>query len=445
MASKRTHDDDAAIERSPQRRALAADESSIREASSIRQRAERYRLATAKMPLDSLTCTWTRGKNRRLQQQQVSRLCDDFRELGLEREAEENFLLVQCSAAAVEQMLGFLGVGRLLKDGESARDRTWSFHDWLVVNSGEEVEVMAGQHRMAALRQYATKTGSDTGKLWWTCYIYDADSLPRELDMQLRMNRRGSSLPDSAADMWMQLVQAQEQDGRLFHGNKAAVQKRMREVLRLGGGDTFPAGRVVTLWRNDRWRSMITRWCRTEVGRGTFTNISTWEWMASLRIDNYWFSVFEEVLGVLHSLPCDGADSVTKADWAEFVKALGGRAYGESEAMELFYPERDDEMDELAKKRRRRQSQRRKGFLRGLGDAEYDAVFRHIVHNGSHTGTRQSFPDVEGFLKTKKDEGQIMRRVMEHVVRWVNGSPYEVVDNRDNNKPLLRGRKPYRN
>lgn len=104
--------------------------------------------------------------------------------------------------------------------------------------------------------------------------------------MQLRMNRRGSSLPDSAADMWMQLVQAQEQDGRLFHGNKAAVQRRMREVLRLGGGDTFPAGRVVTLWRNDRWRSMITRWCRTEVGRGTFTNISTWEWMASLRIDN---------------------------------------------------------------------------------------------------------------------------------------------------------------
>lgn len=174
MASKRTHDDDAATERSPQRRALAADESSIREASSIRQRAERYRLATAKMPLDSLTCTWKRGKNRRLQQQQVSRLCDDFRELGLEREAEENFLLVQCSAAAVEQMLRFLGVGRLLKDGESARDRTWSFHDWLVVNSGEEVEVMAGQHRMAALRQYATKTGSDTGKLWWTCYIYDA-------------------------------------------------------------------------------------------------------------------------------------------------------------------------------------------------------------------------------------------------------------------------------
>lgn len=104
--------------------------------------------------------------------------------------------------------------------------------------------------------------------------------------MQLRMNRRGSSLPDSAAGMWMQLEQAHEQDGRLFHGNKVAVQKQMREVLRLGSGDSFPAGRVVTLWRNKRWRNMITRWCRTEVGRGTFTNISTWEWMASLRIDN---------------------------------------------------------------------------------------------------------------------------------------------------------------
>lgn len=55
--------------------------------------------------------------------------------------------------------------------------------------------------------------------------------------MQLRMNRRGSSLPDSAAGMWMQLEHAHEQDGRLFHGNKVAVQKQMREVLRLGRGD----------------------------------------------------------------------------------------------------------------------------------------------------------------------------------------------------------------
>lgn len=174
MAGKRNHDDEAAIERSPKRRGAAADESSIREASSIRQQAERHRLATAKMPLDSLTCTWTRGKNRRLQQQQVSRLCEDFRALGLEREAEENFLLVQCSAAAVEQMLAFLGVGRVLRDGERAQDRIWNFEDWPIVNSGEEVEVMAGQHRMAALRQYARQTGIGTGQLWWTCYIYEA-------------------------------------------------------------------------------------------------------------------------------------------------------------------------------------------------------------------------------------------------------------------------------
>lgn len=115
-----------------------------------------------------------------------------------------------------------------------------------------------------------------------------------------------------------------------------------------------------------------------------------------------------------------------------------GRAYGESEVTELFYPERGDEIDASTQKKRRRQSQRRKGFLRGLGDEDYDAVFRHIIHNSIHAGTRQSFPDVEGLLKTKKDEGQIMRRVMEHVVRWVNDNPTEVADNRDNNKPLLR-------
>lgn len=93
-------------------------------------------------------------------------------------------------------------------------------------------------------------------------------------------------MPDSAGDMWMQLVLAQEQDSTLFKGNKPTVQKQIREVLRLSSGDSFPVGRVVTLWRNDRWREMITRWCRTELGRETLRNISTWEWMASLRLDS---------------------------------------------------------------------------------------------------------------------------------------------------------------
>lgn len=83
----------------------------------------------------------------------------------------------------------------------------------------------------------------------------------------------------------MQLVLASGQDDSLFRGKKAAVERQMLDVLRLSSEDRFPVSRLVTLWKNDRWRSMITRWCETEVGRATF-NISTWDWMSSYRIDN---------------------------------------------------------------------------------------------------------------------------------------------------------------
>ncbi|MGH7963170.1 MAG: hypothetical protein ACRERD_15295, partial [Candidatus Binatia bacterium] len=213
---------------------------------------------------------------------------------------------VQCSAAAVEDMLRHMGMGG---EQDDARDGVLCFRDWGLVHPELRAEVMAGQHRIEALRQYGTERGCGASELWWTCHLYDegmengqgtrwggsetsttnktwTDTLPKELNLQLRVNRRGSSLPDRPGDMWIQLVLAAEQDDGLFRGTKSEVQKRIREVLRLGHADTFPAGRVVTLWRNQRWRTMITRWYRTEVGRGACTSISTWEWMASLRIDS---------------------------------------------------------------------------------------------------------------------------------------------------------------
>lgn len=180
------------------------------------------------------------------------------------------------------------------------------------------------------------------------------DKLPRELNMQLRMNRRGSSLPDCQGDMWMQLVQAHEQEAMLLEGDKRTVEKRIRSMLQLGSKDTFPAGRVVTLWRNERWREMLTRWYGTQLGRETLHNISPCEWMASLQIDGvsmqfpgsrhfeagdyhdsnnlwhagansgqYWFSTFEGALRTLSELHAEAGDCVNRADWAEMVKALG--------------------------------------------------------------------------------------------------------------------------
>lgn len=164
---------DKVAERAPKRRALATSRIGFQDGQSIQQQAERYKLATAKMPLDALSCKWQRGKNRGLQAQQVSRLCEDFRVLGLAREAEENYILVQCSAAAVERMLNKTttrdGGSRELGDG----DTILSFEDWAEVNGGEKVEVMAGQHRIEALRKYVQRTASGTEQLWWTCHIYD--------------------------------------------------------------------------------------------------------------------------------------------------------------------------------------------------------------------------------------------------------------------------------
>lgn len=83
----------------------------------------------------------------------------------------------------------------------------------------------------------------------------------------------------------MQIVSAATRNKALFQGKKAVVEGQVLDILRLDGVDRFPVSRLVTLWKNNRWRCMITRWCETEIDRATF-NISTWDWMASYGIDS---------------------------------------------------------------------------------------------------------------------------------------------------------------
>lgn len=92
-------------------------------------------------------------------------------------------------------------------------------------------------------------------------------------------------MPDSHGDVWNQVVMAACHDERIFQGKKTEVEKKLREILRLDDVQKVPISRLVTLWNNERWRSMISRWCETRLGAATF-NISTWEWMASCRIDS---------------------------------------------------------------------------------------------------------------------------------------------------------------
>lgn len=194
----------------------------------------------------------------------------------------------------------------------------------------------------------------------------------------------------------MQLVLASGQNETLFRGKKPLVEEQMREILRLGS-ERFPISRLVTLWKNDRWRSMITRWCETEVGRATF-NISTWDWMASYRIDNYWFSTFEEVLETLQRLPGRAVENVDAGDWAKLVAGLPP-GYGEADVRRLFYPEPVGGCDSgrATEGRRRGGPRRRKGFLQEMGDKAYDEVFRRVAD-----GSRLRFPDVQALLKTTK-------------------------------------------
>ena len=74
-------------------------------------------------------------------------------------------------------------------------------------------------------------------------------------------------------------------DDSLFQGTNSQIERKMLEALGLSGPVKFPIRRLVTLWKNANWRSMITRWCETTLGQATFT-ISTWEWMASCRMDD---------------------------------------------------------------------------------------------------------------------------------------------------------------
>ena len=99
------------------------------------------------------------------------------------------------------------------------------------------------------------------------------------------MNRQDAMMADSHGDIWVQLVAAASEKPGMFHGNDDEMKAQMRRALRLSGEPGFPQRRLATIWRNERWRQMATRWCQATVGRATF-QISTWDWMIRLRIDD---------------------------------------------------------------------------------------------------------------------------------------------------------------
>jgi hypothetical protein len=142
------------------------------EGASARIRARPYLLVTARMPVQALTSTWSLGQNRPVDERHVRQLRSLFDQGGLNRQAIENRLFVLCRREDVERMQKHLE-----EEGEASgpprNEEHPYFRDWLSVVR-RPAELMAGQHRTQALRQYVASLGSrGDDDLWWTCELYD--------------------------------------------------------------------------------------------------------------------------------------------------------------------------------------------------------------------------------------------------------------------------------
>ncbi|KAF4417011.1 hypothetical protein CFRS1_v016120, partial [Colletotrichum fructicola] len=286
-------------------------------------------------------------------------------------------------------------------------------------------EVMAGQHRIQALREYVKETGAPGSNLWWVCELYDKDRLPRDLNVKLRVNRRDPSLPDNHGQIWMQLASIAFTGGREDEGlGGEDAAPHVIEALRLGGDKHFPTRRLITLWNHRRWRPTTTQWCRTRLGLDTF-NISYFEWIASLRIDEYWIDALGEVLGVLADLPADERDNITPADWERLSTCQAA-----PNVTSVFYAPGEQQAGQAPR------TARVDGFLATLDDSTYRLVHDHIAESLVLT-----FPDLRRVLHCRKLEIQTAVRVLHHVIRWISPEQAKAVDDirpKVRNKPLLR-------
>ncbi|KAF2462913.1 uncharacterized protein BDR25DRAFT_247182 [Lindgomyces ingoldianus] len=423
----------------PNSKALA-----LKEIESVSEQAKPYQLATAKFPIDALTPEWTVGGNRSINEAHKQRLCEIFSEQGLLRRDPGHRLRIACTKEQVKKMLDHLS-WKQAQDGHVAAAREdmrgeefeWpSFEEWDMV-VGEKAELMAGNHRVEALKKRLRLLGCGNEERWWICDIYDKDALPLHLRIKLRANREDLILPDNHGQIWTELATLSSSDNTLFQGPKTDVEREMLEHLRLSGPVKFPVRRLCTLWRNQNWKRMITRWCEFSLGQATF-NISTFEWMASCRIDDvtirialtlrvqqFWFTTFHSVIDSISRIRSEFSIDVQSSDWIKLASLPQIRK--PADVQQLFYPNLENQ-----NKQKDVTLCRQRNFFLTAGDDVYDRLYRFVLSTPD-----LGFADVHSLLKTTKQEGKVMSIVMSHVGQWLNRDPARVGE-RDNNKPLLR-------
>ncbi|KAG9249376.1 uncharacterized protein F5Z01DRAFT_641249 [Emericellopsis atlantica] len=401
----------------PQRPAKAArvvdkPRATVRTTESVRQQARAHLLAIARLPVDLLQTEWRSGQNRPLDHAHVQDLYKAFEKGGVARDSVENHLFVACShetARKLQQASSAAGSNDLSAD-QTTQDTIPCFTYPRQEHVKVELELMAGQHRVAALRKFVREKHLDSSELWWTCELYNKDTLPAMLNTKLRANRRELSLPDSHGQIWAQLVATSKKDPLLFNGRKEDVEARILDVLQLSGNPRFPASRLITLWQNERWKPVITRICQTAVGRDLF-NISVWEWLASRRIDN---------------ARADGVVLVRRARVCPRDTAVTACRRGKAPPWNRLGPPG-------GKKQAAGEGKRRSDFLRELSEEQYAALYRSLQENRAIV-----FPNIRRVLQISKEDGGILRQVLGHVILWLNPEATALSDSRRINKPLLR-------
>lgn len=151
----------------------------IKDVCSVDEQSQPYLLATVQFPIDQLTPDWRLGSNRPINEAHKRQLLQVFKDSGILRRDISHRLYISCSKAHVEQMLAHLkqkeSVAGDAVEGEEKDngDKEWpSFEEWGDV-IGERAELLAGNHRVEALKEYLRQSESPKAESWWVCNIYD--------------------------------------------------------------------------------------------------------------------------------------------------------------------------------------------------------------------------------------------------------------------------------
>lgn len=132
-------------------------------------------IATARMAIGAFLKDWEKGVNRKVDWEHVGRLSKRFVDHGgPDLVNPKHYISVLAEGEDITRMLGTISTE---SNPNASRDTLLDFLDWMKVNEGRQVEVLSGQHRLEALKDYGRLRGLAEGELWWPCVIYDRSRL----------------------------------------------------------------------------------------------------------------------------------------------------------------------------------------------------------------------------------------------------------------------------